>query len=222
MRWRSHLSDLTRDMQDHIEEEIRDNIARGLPPDEARYAALRKFGNMTRHREDTRAVWIQPLLEQFAQDARYGLRTLRRNPAFTLVAIITLALGIGMNTAVFSIVNTVLIEPLPYPDPQRLVWLAEWNERFKMEAVAGPDRGPARPTGDDAGGRRRGRPERTGRVIRRRRRRAAGARSRDGVPVGGVLGPEQPLRQPPRPARDAVVEPHQRDERGGPVHRRDI
>jgi len=126
-------------MQDHIEEEIRDNIARGLPPDEARYAALRKFGNMTRHREDTRAVWIQPLLEQFAQDARYGLRTLRRNPAFTLVAIITLALGIGMNTAVFSIVNTVLIEPLPYPDPQRLVWLAEWNERFKMEAVAGPD-----------------------------------------------------------------------------------
>ena len=139
MRGRRHLADLAQDIQDHIEQETRDNIARGMTPEEARYAALRKFGNIARIQEDTRAVWIWPPLEHFAQDVRYGLRTLRRNPAFALVAVITLALGIGLNTAVFSVVNTVLIEPLPYPAPERLVWIANWNDRFKMEAVAGPD-----------------------------------------------------------------------------------
>jgi putative ABC transport system permease protein len=139
MKGRRHLDNLAQDIQDHIEQETRDNVARGMTPVEARNAALRKFGNVARIQEDTRAVWIWPPLEQFAQDVRYGLRTLRRNPAFALVAVITLALGIGMNTAVFSVVNTVLIEPLPYPAPERLVWIANWNDRFKMEAVAGPD-----------------------------------------------------------------------------------
>ncbi len=139
MRRRRHLADLARDIQDHIEQETRDNIARGMSPDEARHAALRKFGNATRVQEDTRAVWIWRPLEQFAQDVRYGLRTLRRNLVFASVAVITLALGIGMNTAVFSVVNAVLIKPLPYPNPERLVWIANVNERFKFEAVAGPD-----------------------------------------------------------------------------------
>jgi putative ABC transport system permease protein len=139
MKGRRHLEDLAQDIRDHIEQETRDNIARGMTPEDARYAALRKFGNVARIQEDTRAVWIWPPLEQFAQDARYGLRTLRRNPSFALVAVLTLALGIGMNTAVFSVVNTVLIRPLPYPAPERLVWIANWNDRFKMEAVAGPD-----------------------------------------------------------------------------------
>ncbi len=131
--------ELDRDIREHLEMEIRDNLERGMSPEAARAAALRKFGNVARIKEDTRAVWGWMRLEQILQDIRYALRTLRKNPGFATVAIVTLALGIGMNTAVFSVVNAVLIKPLPYPDARRLVSLADYNERFKMEAVAGPD-----------------------------------------------------------------------------------
>ncbi|HEU0138636.1 MAG TPA: ABC transporter permease [Bryobacteraceae bacterium] len=129
-RW---LDDLDRDIQDHIELETRENIERGMAPDEARYAALRKFGNTTRVLEDTRAVWHPVWLEQLTQDIRYALRTLRRQPAFTAVVVATLALGIGMNTAVFSVLNTVLFRPLPYPDAGRLIWLANYNQQWKQD-----------------------------------------------------------------------------------------
>jgi len=88
------------------------DIERGMPPEEARYAALRKIGNVARVKEETREVWSRVWLEQLLQDIRYALRIRRRNTAFTLDVILTLALGIGTATAVFSVVNSVLVKPL--------------------------------------------------------------------------------------------------------------
>lgn len=119
------LSNLDGEIQDHIGRETADNIARGMTPADARHAALRKFGNVTLAEERARAVWIPVWLDQLRQDVRYGLRTLARNPGFTTVAILTLALGIGLTTAVFSVMNAVLLRPLPYADGERLVLVRE-------------------------------------------------------------------------------------------------
>ena len=135
MRRRRPLDSLDDDIRDHIEQETRDNIARGMPPEEARHAAIRKFGNITRVKEDTREVWRRVWLEQLLQDMRYGFRMLRRNPGFAAVVILTLALGIGMNTAVFSVVNAVLLRPLTCPHPERLVWIGDYDPNIKRDAV---------------------------------------------------------------------------------------
>jgi len=131
--------DIENDIREHIELDTRENIERGMTPEEARRAAMRKFGNPLRIAEDIRAVCQPEWLTRLRQDVRYALRGLRRNPAFAAASILTLALGIGMSTAVFSVVSASLIKPLSYPDPDRLMWVALNFRRIHFEASTAPD-----------------------------------------------------------------------------------
>jgi predicted permease len=124
---RRHENELDEEIRDYIERETHDNVVRGMSPANARHAAMRKFGRPVLNvKEDTRAVWGWIGLERLWQDLRYALRMLRKNPGFTVVAVLTLALGIGVNTTLFTAYNAVALKPLPVSEGASLVRVERW------------------------------------------------------------------------------------------------
>src|ERR1700689_2040514 len=115
--------ELSEEIQAHLDEKIEELVADGMPREEAKQAALREFGNIGLIEEKSRDVWAWPSVEDFFFDIRFGLRALRHSPVFTAVALLTIAIGIAANAAVFSVVNSVLLKPLNYPKAEELVAL---------------------------------------------------------------------------------------------------
>ena len=117
-------NDLEEEIRSHLEMEEQENLESGMPPEEAHYEALRRFGNVALTQERSREMWNWSTVETLWQDLGYGVRQLRRSPGFAIVAILTLALGIGANTAIFSVIDAVLLRELPVKNPHELIALA--------------------------------------------------------------------------------------------------
>ena len=142
MRWRTKLQlrgkalfhrnvvdcEMEQELRFHLEQQIAANIAAGMPPEEARYAALREFGGVDQIREECRDMRSVNWIQDFVKDVRFGVRVLLKSPAFAAIAILTLALGIGANTAIFSLIDAALLRQLPVRDPESLL-LLKWSAR---------------------------------------------------------------------------------------------
>jgi len=142
-RRRQEEQQLSDELQFHLQRQIEQNVAAGMLPEEARYAALRLFGGVQQIKEECRDMRRLNFIENLVQDLRYGLRALGKNPGFTAVAILTLALGIGANTAAFSYVNAWMIKPLPYPLANRLMVFLSHDKKRAGQRKASPPRHPS-------------------------------------------------------------------------------
>lgn len=131
--------ELSGEIQAHLDEKTEELVAEGMSRKDASAAARREFGNVTQIESDGREVWQWPTIESCFDDLRFAVRMLRKSPSFAAIAIATLALGIGANTAMFSVVDGVLLSPLKFPNPDRLVMVLETNQRFPQDSISYPN-----------------------------------------------------------------------------------
>ena len=135
---RNLYSDLAEEIREHIEEKTEQFMREGMGREEATHAARRAFGNSTAIEQRGREAWQWPRLESLVADTKFALRQLRRSPGFAVTAVLTLALGIGANTAIFTLIDSIMLRPLPYPHQERLVRISGTDEQGRPSSQTSP------------------------------------------------------------------------------------